>query len=119
MHVNADDDSQDEHAGIRRPFVEPRSEEGMHMAGNGNSRFAGLRDVCTRSQIRHWQNAGLVPDERERHGKRAYRVFAPETVDRIREIARLRALGLSCAVIKGYFEQTERRDAAQESGDRP
>jgi DNA-binding transcriptional MerR regulator len=83
------------------------------MADDDNVRFADLEGV-SRSQIRHWERVGLLASMREAHGSRQYRVFPPETVARIREIARFRRMGLSCAGIKAYLAEKARRAAAGE-----
>ena len=86
------------------------------MSDNGDLLFVDLKGICTRSQVKHWQRIGLLPDEREQHGQRSYRTFDPATVERIREIVRLRGFGLSCAGVKRYFEKKASQKAEAEPG---
>jgi len=57
-----------------------------------------IRDVCTRSglsarTVRYYEELGLLPGVRRRSGGR--RVYGPDELERLRFIARLKALGLS------------------------
>lgn len=66
--------------------------------------YDDIKHIATRAAIRHWQRVGLLPDLREHHGAQAVRTFDSELLPRIKEIARLRRIGMSCNGICRYFE---------------
>lgn len=78
----------------------------------GQLKVKDLKGIATRSAIKHWQRVGLLPDERRRQNTRDHRVFSPDLLPRIKEIARLRSIGLSCAGIMQYFELQEKKTQA-------
>jgi DNA-binding transcriptional MerR regulator len=67
----------------------------MDGLGNMTTSEVTRASGATRARLRSWEARGLIQPERVEHGSRTWRVYAPDQVERIKEVMALLAEGYS------------------------